>query len=123
MTGESEQKQHYFAARSGTGGQERPALQRGLCGASGQARQEGTLIPRFLTSSDLEALMTGRLLDRAEAAERLHVSERTVRRLTAAGHLTEVRVSLRAIRIDEDSVERHIAGRRVTRTTEGTGAA
>ena len=67
--------------------------------------------------------MTGRLLDRAEAAERLHVSERTVRRLTAAGHLDEIRVSVRSPRIDEDSVERHIAERRVTRITEGTDAA
>lgn len=35
--------------------------------------------------------MDGRLLDRIEAAERLHVSEMTVRRLGKAGHLTEVR--------------------------------
>jgi excisionase family DNA binding protein len=67
--------------------------------------------------------MSGRLLDRAEAAERLHISERTVRRLTAAGDLTEVRVSVRSPRIDEDSVERYIAERRVTRITEGSDAA
>ncbi len=75
---------------------------------------------RFSTSSDLEALVSGRLLDRGEAAERLHVSEMTVRRLGKAGHLTEVRVGERAIRIEEDSVERHIAERRVTRSTEGS---
>jgi hypothetical protein len=37
----------------------------------------------------------------------------TVRRLGAAGRLTEVRVGERAIRIDEDSVERHIAERTI----------
>lgn len=63
--------------------------------------------------------MSGRLLDRGEAAERLHVSEMTVRRLGKAGHLTEVRVGERAIRIEEDSVERHIAERRVTREHRG----
>jgi excisionase family DNA binding protein len=57
--------------------------------------------------------MTGRLLDRAETAARLHVSEMTVRRLGAAGRLTEVRVGERAIRIDEDSIERHIAERTI----------
>jgi excisionase family DNA binding protein len=67
--------------------------------------------------------MSGRLLDRAEAAERLHVSEMTVRRLGKAGHLDEIRVGERAVRITEDSVERHIAARRVTRTTEGDDAA
>ncbi len=67
--------------------------------------------------------MDGRLLDRIEAAERLHVSEMTVRRLGKAGHLTEVRVGVRAIRITEESVEAHIAARRVTRTTEGNDAA
>jgi excisionase family DNA binding protein len=58
--------------------------------------------------------MSGRLLDRGEAAARLHVSEMTVRRLGKAGHLIEVRVGERAIRIDEDSVERHIEARRIT---------
>jgi excisionase family DNA binding protein len=55
----------------------------------------------------------GQLLDRAEVAERLHVSEMTVRRLARAGHLDEIRVSARAVRIDEDSVERHLAARRI----------
>jgi excisionase family DNA binding protein len=67
--------------------------------------------------------MGGRLLDRGEAAERLHVSQMTVRRLGAAGHLTEVRVGERAVRIDEDSVERHIAERRITRGSEGSSDA
>jgi excisionase family DNA binding protein len=53
------------------------------------------------------------LIDRAEAAERLHVSERTVRRLGAAGRLDEIRVSDRAVRVTEDSLERHLAERRV----------
>ncbi len=67
--------------------------------------------------------VTGSLLDRSEVAARLRVSEMTVRRLGRAGHLTEVRVGKRAIRIEEDSVERHIAERRVTRNTEGNDAA
>jgi excisionase family DNA binding protein len=67
--------------------------------------------------------MSGRLLDRGETAERLHVSSMTVRRLGKAGHLTEVRVGKRAIRIEEDSVERYIAERRITRITEGSNAA
>jgi excisionase family DNA binding protein len=58
---------------------------------------------------------TGPLLERAEAAERLRVSERTVRRLAAAGHLTEVRVSDRSPRITEASVEAHIARSTVRR--------
>jgi excisionase family DNA binding protein len=81
------------------------------------------LTSRFSMSSYLGVLMSGRLLDRSEAAERLHVSEMTVRRLGKAGHLTEVRVGERAIRIDEDSIERHIAQRRVTRIAEGSDAA
>jgi excisionase family DNA binding protein len=52
--------------------------------------------------------LTGPLLDRGEAAERLHVSERTVQRLAAAGHLDEIRVSARSPRITEASVERHL---------------
>ncbi len=59
--------------------------------------------------------MAGKLLQRGEAAERLHVSQMTVRRLALAGHLDEVRVGQRAIRVTEDSVERHIATRRITR--------
>jgi excisionase family DNA binding protein len=66
--------------------------------------------------------MSGRLLDRPEVAGRLHVSEMTVRRLGVAGHLDEVRVGERAVRITEESVERHIAGRRITRGSEGASA-
>jgi len=58
--------------------------------------------------------MGGRLLDRGEVARILHVSETTVRRLGQRGHLTEVRVSDRAIRVEAESVETFIAGRRVT---------
>lgn len=50
------------------------------------------------------------LLTRGEAAERLRLSEATVRRLARRGHLHEVRVSERAVRVDEDSVE-HLAAR------------
>ena len=67
--------------------------------------------------------MGGRLLDRAEVAERLGVSVMSVRRLAAAGHLTEVRVGKRAIRVDEESVAAFITGRRVTRSTETGDAA
>ena len=63
--------------------------------------------------------MSGRLLDRAEAAERLHVSELTVRRLTAAGDLTRYGSVCAHRGSTEDSVERSIAERRITRTTEG----
>lgn len=68
-------------------------------------------------------LPAGRLLDRAEAAERLHVSRMTVRRLGAAGLLEEIRVSARAIRITERSVEQHLAGRRVHRGAQAVSAA
>lgn len=67
--------------------------------------------------------MAGALLDRAEAAERLHVSEMTVRRLGRAGDLDEIRVSKRAVRVTEESVERHITRGRITRDTEGASAA
>jgi excisionase family DNA binding protein len=62
-----------------------------------------------------EAPMSGRLLDRSEVADLLHVSEMTVRRLGAAGHLTEVRVGKRAVRVTEASIEAHIAARRIVR--------
>ena len=62
------------------------------------------------------------LLERAEAAERLRVSEATVRRLARAGHLTEVLVSDRSPRILESSVEAHIA-RRTVRHQEEVSAA
>lgn len=55
----------------------------------------------------------GRLLDRTQTAARLNVSKMTVRRLGAAGLLEEIRVSPRAIRITEASVERHLAKSRV----------
>ena len=46
------------------------------------------------------------LLTRAEAAERLHVSVQTVRRLAESGHLAEVQVSARAVRVRAASVDR-----------------
>lgn len=61
------------------------------------------------------------LLNRAEAAERLHVSEMTVRRLGRNGFLDEIRVGRRAVRVTEDSVLRHVASRRITH--EGADAA
>jgi excisionase family DNA binding protein len=67
--------------------------------------------------------MPGGLLDRAEAAERLHVSEMTVRRLGRAGDLDEIRVSKRAVRITLDSIERHLASRRISHDTAGASAA
>jgi excisionase family DNA binding protein len=59
--------------------------------------------------------MISKLLDRGETADRLHVSVMTVRRLGAAGDLEEIRVGKRGIRIPEESVERYLAARRVTR--------
>lgn len=67
--------------------------------------------------------MAGALLDRAEAAERLHVSEMTVRRLGRAGDLDEIRVGKRAVRVTEESIDRHIASRRITHQAEGASAA
>lgn len=45
------------------------------------------------------------LLDRHEAAKRLHVSERTVRRWGKSGLIDERRLGTRAIRYTEESVE------------------
>jgi excisionase family DNA binding protein len=49
-----------------------------------------------------------RMLERSEVAARLHISERTVRRLVAAGDLTEIRVAPHSPRITADSLERHL---------------
>jgi excisionase family DNA binding protein len=46
------------------------------------------------------------LLTRAEAAERLHVSIQTVRRLGESGDLDEVQVGPRAVRVRGSSVDR-----------------
>lgn len=48
------------------------------------------------------------LLDRGEAAERLHVSERTVRRWGRAGLLDDRRVGPRLVKVTAESVERLI---------------
>ncbi|MGI8452142.1 MAG: helix-turn-helix domain-containing protein [Streptosporangiaceae bacterium] len=63
------------------------------------------------------------LLDRAEAAERLHVSQMTVRRLGREGFLDEIRVSKRAVRITLESVDRHLASRRIAHSSGGASAA
>lgn len=55
--------------------------------------------------------MSDGLLTRAAVARRLNVSEMTVRRLGIAGHLTEVKVSERSVRITEASVDAWIAAR------------
>ena len=65
---------------------------------------------------------TDRLLNRLEVAERLHVSEGTVRRLAAAGHLVRVQVSARMWRVPESSVEALIAAR-TSRCAGGADAA
>jgi hypothetical protein len=44
------------------------------------------------------------LLDRSEAAERLHVSERTVRRYGRLGLLDERRIGPRLVKVTEQSV-------------------
>jgi excisionase family DNA binding protein len=52
--------------------------------------------------------MATALLTYPEAAERIHVSVSTARRLGRAGRLDEIRVSRGAVRVREDSVERLI---------------
>ena len=49
------------------------------------------------------------LLSRGEAAERLRISERTVRRYGKAGLLVERRVGPRLIRVTAESVEAFLA--------------
>lgn len=49
------------------------------------------------------------LLKRSEAAERLNVSEHTVRRWAAAGRLDERHLTDRTVRVTLESVERLIA--------------
>jgi len=57
---------------------------------------------------------TDGLMRRADAAERLAVSERTIRRWGAAGLLDERRIGPRAVRVTEVSVARLIAAEAVT---------
>ncbi len=53
------------------------------------------------------------LLDRTEAAMRLRVSERTIRRYGSLGLLDEVKIGARLVKVTEQSVERLIRdGRR-----------
>ena len=54
-----------------------------------------------------------RLFDRAEAAELLHVSQDTVKRLVASGRLVETWVSDRSPRITAESIEAHLAANTV----------
>lgn len=51
-----------------------------------------------------------RLLDCAEAAERLHVCERTVRRYAARGLLDERRIGPRLVKVTEKSVNAMLRG-------------
>jgi predicted site-specific integrase-resolvase len=57
------------------------------------------------------------LMRRADVADCLGVSERTVRRLGRAGAIDEIQVSLRSVRITKSSVARLIAARRITPET------
>ncbi|MFO1062230.1 MAG: helix-turn-helix domain-containing protein [Dongiaceae bacterium] len=52
-----------------------------------------------------------RLLTYADVAERLQLSERSVRRLADAGALSVIRIG-RAVRIDPRDLERFLAGQR-----------
>ena len=64
-----------------------------------------------------------RLLTVRETAERLTVSEKTVRRLIGAGIMPAVRVSAGAIRGERDELEEWLAERRTTETAVGDSAA
>lgn len=57
--------------------------------------------------------MTSRLLTKAEAAERLTVSVRTLEGLIARGALPVCRISANSVRILESDLEDYIAARRV----------
>ncbi len=52
------------------------------------------------------------LLTCLEAAERLHVSESTFRRLRQSGVIAEIVVGRRSVRIDPETVEDYIRARR-----------
>lgn len=54
---------------------------------------------------------------RAEAAELLHVSQDTVKRLVASGRLVETWVSDRSPRITAESIEAHIAANTVSKVS------
>ena len=64
-----------------------------------------------------------RLLTVRETAERLTVSEKTVRRLIGAGIMPAVRVSAGAIRVERDELEEWLAERRTTETAVGDSGA
>ena len=71
----------------------------------------------------METLDVGRpLLTIGEAAERLRVSDTTVRRLIGAGVLPAVRVTPSAIRIEADELADWILERRTAETTVGSGS-
>jgi excisionase family DNA binding protein len=65
----------------------------------------------------------GRLLTRAEAADQIRMSARTVRRLAADGLIEEVRTGKRAVRVTEQSVRQYLAERRVHRGAQAVSAA
>jgi excisionase family DNA binding protein len=62
------------------------------------------------------------LLTIGEAAERLRVSDTTVRRLIGAGVLPAVRVTSGAIRIEREELADWISERRTAETTVGSGS-
>ena len=65
----------------------------------------------------------GHLLTRAEAADQIRMSTRTVRRLEASGELDKVRTGKRAVRVTEQSVRQYLAARRVPRGGQAASAA
>jgi excisionase family DNA binding protein len=64
-----------------------------------------TVPPRAKIATDAERRRVHQLITIAEAAERLRVNPRTVRRRVADGHLTAYRVGPSLIRLDSDEVD------------------
>ena len=68
-----------------------------------------TAAPSTASASTMVAARTGRsrrhLISLAEAADRVAVSTRTLRRYIAAGRLTAYRVGLRLIKIDPNELD------------------
>jgi excisionase family DNA binding protein len=71
----------------------------------------------------VETIAPGRqLLTIQQTAERLSISETTVRRLIGAGILPAVRISAGAIRIERDELADWINERRTAESTVGSGS-
>jgi hypothetical protein len=62
------------------------------------------------------------LIKPSDVATRIHMSEKTVRRLCASGELDSVRVSPRGLRIRESSVDRLIQSGIRSPGTQGAAA-